>query len=181
MFICMQKINFMSNFFRDIVKTVQISNLGNFGNGWPSSSKNHSIKFSCLSACKKKINFITHFSLKMFQINSKLLFWIIWACLVTQNDSTNLKKHLVFLCGQKTNFILHAFLQILQRYCKLVLGTLGMPGYSHPKWYYQLVETSHVYLLAKNQIQYTRFSGNNILKSLQRYANFILGTLGMAG
>ena len=70
MFICMQKINFISNFFRDIVKTVQISNLGNFGNGW--SSKNHSIKFSCLSACKKKINFITHFSLKMFQINSKV-------------------------------------------------------------------------------------------------------------
>ena len=33
------------------------------------------------------------------------------------------------------------------RYCKLViLGTLGMPGYAHPKRYYQLLENFYVYL-----------------------------------
>ena len=34
------------------------------------------------------------------------------------------------------------FPEILQRYCKfVVLGTLGMPGYAHPKWYHQYEET----------------------------------------
>ena len=41
-------------------------------------------------------------------------------------------------CKQKINFILHVFLEILQRYCELaIFGTLGMPGYTHQKWYYQ--------------------------------------------
>ena len=36
------------------------------------------------------------------------------------------------------NFIHYTFLEILERYYKLViLGTLGMPGFVYPKWYYQ--------------------------------------------
>ena len=66
--------------------------------------------------------------------------------------------------------------EILQRYCKLiVLGTLAMPGYANPKWYFQLVENFCVYLQAKNQLHTPCFSGDivKICKLL------ILGTLGM--
>ena len=48
---------------------------------------------------------------------------------------------LAFICWQKINLILHVFFEILQRYCKLVIfGTLGIPGYAHPQWCYQLEE-----------------------------------------
>ena len=46
-----------------------------------------------------------------------------------------------FSAGKKSTSSFTFFFMILQRYCKLfILGTLGMPGYTHPKWYYQLVE-----------------------------------------
>ena len=54
------------------------------------------------------------------------------------------------------NLILHIFLEILETY---VLGTLCMPGYAHPKWYYQLVENFCVYLNAKKQLHPPCFSG----------------------
>ena len=48
---------------------------------------------------------------------------------------------------------------MLQGYCKLViLGTFGMPGYGHPKRYYQLAENFHAYWQAKNQLYPPRFS-----------------------
>ena len=84
----------------------------------------------------------------------------------------------MFICRQKINFILHDFYEILQRYCKLVvLGTLGMSGYTHPKRYYQFVDNFRVYLQAKNQLHPPCFSGYiaKICKPL------ILGTLGMPG
>ena len=60
----------------------------------------------------------------------------------------------MLICMQKTNFITPFFLKIVKRNGKLViLGTLGMPGYANPKWYYQLVENFRVYLQAKNQLQ----------------------------
>ena len=31
----------------------------------------------------QQVNFITHFFLKILQRNRNLLFWVIWACLVT--------------------------------------------------------------------------------------------------
>ena len=81
---------------------------------------------------------------------ANLLFWVIWAYLAThtKNDSINLKKPLFFICKQKINFILHLSLEILHGYCKLfIFGASGMPGYAHPKWYYQLVESFRIYLL----------------------------------
>ena len=52
-----------------------------------------------------------------------------------------MKKSLSFTWSQKNYFILHVFLEIFKRYCKPdILGTLGMPGCSHPKWYGQLVK-----------------------------------------
>ena len=42
------------------------------------------------------------------------LLWIIWACLITnQNNSTNLQKTLTFIRMKKLNFIIHFFLEIL--------------------------------------------------------------------
>ena len=56
----------------------------------------------------------------------------------------------MLICMQKINFILHNFTEISQRYCNLViLSTLGMSGYVHSKWYYQLVENFRVFLQAK--------------------------------
>ena len=77
-------------------------------------------------------------------------------------------------CWQKINFLLHVFLQIFQRYCKVVvLGTFGMPGYAHPKWYYQLIETSRVNLQAK-----INFIPNAFRETLLRYANFLFWYFG---
>ena len=43
--------------------------------------------------------------------------------------------------------------------CKLlILGTLGMPGYTQPKWQYQLVEDFHAYLQAKNTLYHSLLS-----------------------
>ena len=47
---------------------------------------------------------------------------------------------------------------LLQRYCELVLDTLGMSDYAHQKWYYQFIENLHVYLQAKNQFHLPCFS-----------------------
>ena len=47
---------------------------------------------------------------------------------------------------------------LLQRYCKLVLVTMDMPSYAHPKWYYQLIENFHLYLQAKSQLHPPCFS-----------------------
>ena len=78
----------------------------------------------------------------------------------------------MFIYKQKINFILPVFLEILQRYCKLViLGTLGKPGYTHPK-YYHLVENFRIYLQAKEPLQPHVF-----LEILHRYANFLFWVL----
>ena len=75
----------------------------------------------------------------------------------------------------KINVNLYIFLDILQGYCKLVVsGTLGMPGYAHPNWYYQLVETFCVYLQAENQFHTPCFSGDTA-----KICKLILGSLGV--
>ena len=58
---------------------------------------------------------------------------------------------------------------MLPRYCKLILGTLGMSGYGQEKWQYQLAENFRVCLYAKNQIYPLHLSWNiiKILKTSQ--------------
>ena len=135
MFICIKKLNFISNFFWDIVKTLQTCYIGNFENASPSPLKiiaSSCSKLSCLSLSKKG-NFITHFFFKILQ--RRMLFWIIWACIATSTwyDITNLKKPLKFIYKRDIKFILHVFFEN----CRVViLVTLGMPGYTHPKQYY---------------------------------------------
>ena len=83
----------------------------------------------------------------------------------------------MLISKEKINFIFHVLLEILQRYGKIViLGTLGMPGYPNPKWFYQLVDNFCVYLWAKYQLHPPCFSGDiaKICKLL-----ISLGTLGI--
>ena len=104
-----------------------------------------------------------------------------------QNHSINLLETFMLICFQKIKFITHfflkilprnyVFLEILQRHCKLVLlGTLGMFGQAHPKWYYQFIENFRVYLQAKNQLHLHIFSGDIV-----KICKLILDTLGMLG
>ena len=130
MFICMQKMNFISDFlFKILPKTLQTCYLGNFENAWPSPSKTIvSIckKISCLFVC------ITCFFLKILQKNSKLV--------IFGNLSIPSQKHMIvwswkkLICSQKVNSIPPYFCGDIAKICKLlILGTLSMPGYTHPK------------------------------------------------
>ena len=134
MLICMQKINFMSNFFLEILqrnsKVVIMSRLGMSGDTHPEISKN----LWCLSASKKSTSFFP-FSLRYCKDIANLLFLVLWASLVihTQNSIT-LHKTFVFICRQKNHFNSNFCVDNV-KICKLlILGTLGMSGYAHPKW-----------------------------------------------
>ena len=73
------------------------------------------LKRSCLSACKKLTSSLTSF-LRYCKEIANLLLWAIWACLA-QNQ-----LHPPRFSGN------------IGKICKLfIFGTLGMPGYAHPK------------------------------------------------
>ena len=57
---------FVASNFGDIVKTFETCYFGNFGNVWLSQSKS----WISISICMQKINYITHFFLKILQRNS---------------------------------------------------------------------------------------------------------------
>ena len=129
-------------------------------------------KLSCLSTCNK-LNFITHFFIKVLQRNSKPV-------ILDNLDMpgyTHLKWYYQFekvfdvYLQIKNNF--PVFLEILWRYCKLViLATLGNPGCIHPKWQYHLVENFRIYLQAEE-----RLNPHVFLEILQRYVNFLFWVL----
>ena len=58
----------------------------------------------------------------------------------------------------------------------VVLSTLYIIGYAHPKGYYHLVENICVYLQAKNQLHPPCFYGD-----IAEICKLILGILGMPG
>ena len=131
-FICMQKINFIFNFFFEILycKLAILGTLGILDQSLKIILSNCS-KLSCLSVCKKSTSSFN--SLRYRKEIANLLFSVNWACLATHtyNDDSNLKKPFTFICRQKIKFILHVF---LERYCKLiVLGTLDMSDQANPK------------------------------------------------
>ena len=87
--------------------------------------------------CMQAINFITHFFLKILQRNSKLVI------LGNLSMPGHTSKMIVSIWGNiwhlsagkksTSSFTFSLSYFLLQRYCKLVLGTLDMPGYAHPK------------------------------------------------
>ena len=123
--------------------------------------------------CMQKLNFITHFFLKILQRNSKL---VILSNLGMPGHTPKMIVSIwrIFDVYQK---LFPVFLEIFQRYCKLViLGTLDRSGYTHPK-YYHLVENFHIYQQAKEPLRPHDFHGD-IAKIC---GLLILGTLGMSG
>ena len=77
-----------------------------------------------------KINFVPHF----FHNFANLLFWVLWAWLTTSTYQS-LGQVDVYLHA-KIDFISPFFLNILQKYYKFgMLGTLGILGYDHQKWW----------------------------------------------
>ena len=117
--------------------------------------------------CMQKIDFITHFFLKILQRNSNIVI------LGNLGMPSNTPKMIVSIWGNiwrlsagkkstsSSYFPLVIFL--LQRYFKFVLGTLEMPNYAHPKWYYQFIGNFCVYLQAKNQLHPPCFSEDCLL------------------
>ena len=106
----------------------------------------------------QKINFISHFLLKMLQRNSK--FGHTWSHTFKRKVSIG-KTFDVYLQKKKSTSSFTFSLRYCKRYWNLVtLGTLKMPGYAQPKWYYQFVENLCVYLLAKNQLHFQCFSAD---------------------
>ena len=93
-------------------------------------------------------------------------FWHDWSCTLKLIIAT-CRKVWYLTASKNINFIPLFFLGIMRRYCKLVIcGTLGMSGYGHQKWWYQLVENFDVYLHAKHQTYSSPFSWNisNVLQ-----------------
>ena len=59
------------------------------------------------------------------------------------------------------------------KYCKdmqtTFLGTLGTPGYVHPKWYDQLVENFGAYRPAKNDLNHSLLSRDITFKRIMQF------------
>ena len=55
----------------------------------------------------------------------------------------------MFILNQKIMFIPQLFVEISQKYCKLILSTLGMLGHINQKPLQQIVGNSDVYLQPK--------------------------------
>ena len=117
MLICMQKITHLETNSKLVI-------LGNMG----CLPHTHKMTLSLwrnlqrLSVSKKSASSFTFsFTLTYCKDIVNLLFWVLWAFLVThtQNDTVILQKTFIFICRQKVNFIPHTFMEILQRYANL--------------------------------------------------------------
>ena len=119
MFICLQEINFISNFFFDILlRHCKLDILGILIM-LDHSNQNYSIKLwqTFMLKCMQKNQLQPSFFSRYCKEIPNLLFWVIWAFLTTQreSDSIGLRKTLTFMCWHKINFIFHLFLGILQK------------------------------------------------------------------
>ena len=146
--------------------------------------QNHNInlKQAFMLICMQKINCTTHYFLNMLLRNSKLVI----SGNMGMPGHTYLKmivsvwRNLWQLSAGKistSSFMFSlTYCNDIVYYKPIVFGTLGMPGYVHPKLYYNLVENCYVYLEAKNQLHLPCFYGD-----IAKICKLILGTLGMPG
>ena len=64
----------------------------------------------------------------------------------TPNVIPSIRRIFWYLFLGKKLTLFPTFLGATARICKLLtLGTLGMPGYAHPKWWYYIVESFNFY------------------------------------
>ena len=83
--------------------------------------------------------------------------------MTSTNDNASLQKTLIFIFMLKIVFIPHLFFEIIQRYCKLIFGTLDMPSHVYHKRWYHLEGNSDVYSQTKNQLNPFNFSTDTAL------------------
>ena len=131
MLICMQKINFITQFFLKILQRVIWACLATYT--W---NDNSNLKKPFTFICRKKIKFILHNFLEVLQRYCKLI--------VLSNlgmyGYTNAKwyyqlvEKLCVYLQAKNQPHLPCFSGNIAKICKLILGTLGRPGCTHPKW-----------------------------------------------
>ena len=118
-------------------------------------------KLWCLTTCQISTLSLISF-LRYYKDIVNLLFKELWECLtIPIKIILSVCSKLSYLSAGKnsaSSFTFSISNFFLQRYCKLFLGTIDMPSYTHPKWYYQFVENFHVYLQAKNQLHPPCFS-----------------------
>ena len=121
MLIFVQKINFITQFFKILQRNTKLAFFGWFRHAWSHTPKMIIAIWRYLLhiSVGKRSSSSFRFSLRYYKDIVNLMFWVLWACLTTQtqNDTINLKKTFVFICRQKINFSpSHAFLEILRRY-----------------------------------------------------------------
>ena len=101
--------------------------------------------------CRQKINFIFLIFLEILETSCFGYFGHAW--LHTPNVILSPSKALCFSAGTKSTTFSPCFSGDIAKICKLlILGTFGMPGYTNPIWYYQLVKALTVYLHAKYKL-----------------------------
>ena len=92
------------------------------------------------------------------------LFLVLCVCLAnyTQSDNHLVENFCVYLQA-KTQLHLWCFNGDIAKICKLILGTLGMPGHTHPMIVF------NVYLHAKNKLHNSLLSYNIALQKILEF------------
>ena len=94
MFICMQKINFITHFF------IILSNLVMPGHTHLNESMN--LKKLLTSTCRQKNNSVLQVFFDILQSFANLFFWILWGCLATHTQSDLVENFLCLSAGKKS-------------------------------------------------------------------------------
>ena len=133
LFISMQNINFITQFFLEILQTLYTCYFEYFRYGRPhpqemTVSIYGKLWWSSTSSLTSFLRYCRDFA--------NLPFWVIWAglAMTSKNDTISFQKTLMFVFMEKITSIPPLFLEILRRYCKLViLDTLDTSGHTHQK------------------------------------------------
>ena len=147
MFICIQKINIISNLFLGYCKDIASLLFWELWERLTIPIKNDSINLqeTFMPICTQQINVITHFFVKILQRNSKLVIlgnlgtprppkklastWRNLWCLSARKKSTSFFLFSLTYCKDIANLLLW---ELWAKYC---LFWVLWPAYIHPKWY----------------------------------------------
>ena len=101
-------------------------------------------------------------SLRCCKDTENWLVLALWACLATYTQKwyCHLVENFCVYLQAKAQLHPSCFYGDIAKICKLVLGSMGMPGYTHPNWQYHLAEDFDVYLHAKNKLHNSLLSYN---------------------
>ena len=123
--------------------------------------------------CRQKINFILHvFHLRYCKDMAKPFilgpFSMPGSTNPNKRDTINLSKTFVYPQAKKIKS--PRFSGYIAKICKLlILGTLDMPSYAHPKWQYQPIENFSVHLHHKNTLHNSLLSSGITFKRILQF------------